>query len=159
MIVFADLWSRVSGLPRTKLGTREEMEAAGKVVDIVTRRVLHAGVKKRQKQQLTLGFHYAFGMLLGGAYGALTEAVPEAASGAGVAFGALEWAIGNRVAAPQFGLLRQRGSYSKQEQLQTFAAHVVFGTSTELARRALRRLLRQEPDKALPASRKAYHQF
>jgi hypothetical protein len=137
MILFADGWNCLAGRRRIRLGTEEEAEAAGKVVDIVTRRVLHTHLRPDMRQQAVMVFHFAFGTLAGAAYGAVAVSLPAITAGAGAPFGAVEWLLGNKLTAPQFGLLKPRRRYSKQERLQTLASHVVFGVVTEMTRSRL----------------------
>lgn len=141
MVRFANLWSNIAETGHTRLGTREEWDAASNVVDIVSRSVIKVKLRPRRKRQATAGLHYIFGTLLGAAYGALVELEPAVGGGTGAPFGALEWLLGSKLTAPRFGLVRPRAEYSPQERLQTFAAHVVFGVTTELARRSVRREL------------------
>ncbi len=138
MVRFAHLWDRLGAKHPTRLGTREEWDAASNVVDIVTRRVIKVKLRPRQQQRAATAFHYALGTLIGAAYGALAEFEPAIANGAGAPFGALEWLLGNKMTAPRFGLVRPRREYPRQERLQTFAAHVVFGITAELVRRGVR---------------------
>lgn len=144
MIRFAEAWGRVAGTESTRLGTQEEMDVASNVVDIVTRRVLHSKLRRPQRARAAEGFHCAFGTLVGAAYGVLAELAPAATTGAGAPFGALEWLVGIKLTLPKAGLLKERGKYPKQERVQTFAAHVVYGLTAELVRSSLRR----EPQRA-----------
>ncbi len=139
MIAFAQSWSRAAGEQRTPLGTQEELDASSNVVSIITRRVLHVRLPRRQKRRAATGFHYAFAALLGAGYGLLAEVAPQATVAAGVPFGAAEWLLGNKLTAPRLGVLKSRDNYSSEERLQSFAAHAVYGVTTELVRRRLRR--------------------
>ncbi len=139
MVAFAQFWSRAAGEQRTPLGTQEELDASSNVVSIISRRVLHVHLRGRQKHRAATGFHYAFAGLLGAGYGLLAEVVPQATVAAGVPFGAAEWLLGNKLTAPRVGVLKSRENYSSEERLQSFVAHVVYGITTELVRRRLRR--------------------
>jgi uncharacterized membrane protein YagU involved in acid resistance len=137
MLLFADGWNWLAGRRRIPLGTEEEAEAAGKVVDILSRRVLHTCLRRDNRQRAAMVFHFAFGTLAGAMYGAIAESFPVVTAGMGAPFGAVEWLLGNKLTAPQFALLKPRRRYSKQERIQTLASHVVFGIATEMTRSRL----------------------
>jgi putative membrane protein len=137
MLLFADGWNWLVRRRIIQLGTEEEADAAGNVVDILTRRVLHTRLRRDRRQRAAIAFHFAFGTLAGAMYGAVAESVPVVTAGMGAPFGTLEWLLGNKLTAPRFGLLKPRNSYSRHERLQTLVSHVVFGVVTEMTRSRL----------------------
>ena len=85
--------------------------------------------------------HYAFGALMGGLYGAAAEVLPEAQSGFGTVFGAALFAGADLVAVPKLDLSGATGEYPISALTAPFTAHLVYGATTELVRRAVRPLL------------------
>jgi hypothetical protein len=72
---------------------------------------------------------YAFGTLMGAAYGVTAELAPGARSGVGVPFGAGLW------------LAKPPQSHPVSTHASALAAHVVYGFGVELVRRVVRCML------------------
>ena len=88
------------------------------------------------------GVHYGFGASMGAVYGALAEAAPKRASVAtGAAFGTLIWIGGDEIAVPLFGLSKANTEYPLETHVQAWASHLVYGVTTELVRRGIRKIL------------------
>lgn len=81
------------------------------------------------------------GAALGAIYAALGEKYPDARAGAGSAFGAAAWLIGDEILVPVLGLLH--GNHTLSGHASALAGHVVFGLTTEAARALTGELLRQ----------------
>ncbi len=95
------------------------------------------------REELRVGapiMHYGFGSTMGAAYGALAEHSPSVTAGSGTVFGTAVWAGADEAVVPLLGWSRP-WKYPTEAHLQAFTAHLVFGLTTELARRATRRLL------------------
>lgn len=82
--------------------------------------------------------HYAFGTLVGGAYGLAAERLPLARRGAGSLFGSGLWLASDEIAVPAFGLAGPPQAYPFKVHASALAAHVVYGATLEVVRRALR---------------------
>ena len=82
--------------------------------------------------------HYAFGALVGGLYGALAECSHWTSLGFGTAFGALLFASADLVGVPAFGLAPSPAEQPIAAQATPLAAHLVYGATTDLVRRAIR---------------------
>lgn len=84
--------------------------------------------------------HYTFGALMGGLYGLLAEYSGAVRSGFGTTFGSVLFTGADLLAVPALNL---SGSPTAQPSaLATpFAAHLVYGATTELVRRTVRKLL------------------
>lgn len=112
----------------------------------VARVLVHAATGKtlygEQKQQAGLAVHYTFGTLMGVLYGVLTEYFPPAATGGGSAYGTLLFLGADEAAVPALGLSPAPANTPSSSHLQHWAAHVVYGTTAELARSGVRKLLR-----------------
>lgn len=86
--------------------------------------------------------HYTFGSFVSAAYGGLAEHSPEIASGGGTLFGTAVWIAADEVAMPALGLAKRDPEYPLESHLQSLAAHLVFGFTTEMVRRGVRAALR-----------------
>lgn len=83
--------------------------------------------------------HYSFGAVMGGLYGGLAEVAPAPTSAAtGAAFGTLLWIGADEIAVPTLGLSKPSATYPFEAHLQAWAAHLVYGVTTELVRRGVR---------------------
>jgi uncharacterized membrane protein YagU involved in acid resistance len=85
--------------------------------------------------------HYAFGAIMGGCYGALAEGIPAATAGFGAAFGAALFTGADLIAVPALKLSQSSGDESVSSLATPFAAHLVYGLTTEAVRRLVRALL------------------
>ncbi|HWR37529.1 MAG TPA: DUF1440 domain-containing protein [Clostridia bacterium] len=83
--------------------------------------------------------HYAFGALLGAAYGAAAEVAPMMTKGMGAPFGVAVWAVGDEIAVPALGLSPWPTEVPAEAHAAMFASHVLYGASLEGVRRMLRR--------------------
>ncbi len=84
--------------------------------------------------------HYTFAALMGGLYGGLAEFSPVVRSGFGTTFGTVLFAGADLLAVPMLNL---SGSPTENPKaLATpFAAHLVYGVTTDLVRRLVRKLI------------------
>ena len=79
---------------------------------------------------------------MGVVYGVSAELIPEATTGAGIAFGTLLYLSADEVAVPALPTLpRPYADAPATDHLQHWAAHVVYGGSLELVRSLLRRFI------------------
>ena len=97
--------------------TREEQEKAGPIV------------------------HYAFGALMGGVYGVLAEYSGVVRSGFGATFGAVLFAGADLLAVPALHLAAPLSETPAETLVTPFATHLVYGVSTDLVRRLVRKVL------------------
>lgn len=88
-----------------------------------------------------MAVHYTFGTLMGVVYAATAEWLPEVTTGSGTAFGTLLFLGADEVAVPAFHLAPPPTEAPISDQVQHWAAHVVYGGTLELARNILRRLM------------------
>jgi hypothetical protein len=78
---------------------------------------------------------YLFGATMGAVYGAYAQRRQGAASGAG--FGTTVWLAADEIAMPLLGLSHSTARRPVEMHLQSWVAHLVFGTATEMTRRSL----------------------
>ena len=130
-----------SGEHQEPVGPRPDdatMKTADAVVSIVTggRHLSHEGKEKGGPI-----VHYAFGAIMGAAYGAVAEGIPESTFGFGTAFGAALFAGADLVAVPALNLSGSPSDAPTSSLTTPFAAHLVYGAVTEAVRRLVRVLL------------------
>jgi uncharacterized membrane protein YagU involved in acid resistance len=111
------------------------MKAAEGIVHSVTRGQ-HLSLEERKKAGPVV--HYAFGALAGGIYGALAECSEWTSAGFGTAFGTLLFVGADLFAVPAFGLAPSAREQPAAAQATPLAAHLVYGATTDLLRRAIR---------------------
>ncbi|MFL6426659.1 MAG: DUF1440 domain-containing protein [Acidobacteriaceae bacterium] len=111
------------------------MKAAEGIVHEVTggRHLSH-----EERKQAGPVVHYTFGALVGGLYGALAECSHWTSLGFGTVFGALLFASADLVGVPAFGLAPSPAEQPIAAQASPLAAHLVYGATTDLVRRAIR---------------------
>lgn len=85
--------------------------------------------------------HWAFGTIVGAAYGALTEFYPAAAARQGATFGMTLMALTHEGALPAMGLAAEPADQTTREKSSEMATHVIFGLVAETVRRSVRKLL------------------
>ena len=84
--------------------------------------------------------HYSFGAAAGALYGAFAARHPRQASGIG--FGLIVWLLADEIAMPLLGLSQSTARRPAEKRIQSIAAHLVFGMTTEVARRKAARQAR-----------------
>ena len=82
--------------------------------------------------------HYALGAAMGACYGIYAERTRLHPLASGAAFGAAVWLAADELAMPMLGLSETAGARPLEMHGQSLAAHLAFGATTELARRAVR---------------------
>ncbi len=85
--------------------------------------------------------HYTYGALVGGLYGGLAEYSSLVRSGFGTTYGSALFIGGDLVAVPAFELSKPLESFPLASFAGPFTAHLVYGATTELVRRVVRRIL------------------
>lgn len=81
--------------------------------------------------------HYLFGAFTGGIYGALAAWQPWTTAGSGLLFGTGVFFAADETSMPLLGLIPPPWTETPAAQLEHLAAHLVYGVTTELARRQL----------------------
>jgi hypothetical protein len=153
MSEFQGMWSRaVDGRePRSAAGRHDardwqERNEGRNANELAAQTVaVHTVGRELSGEELKVGaatMHYAFGSTISAMYGGLAETTPDVTAVAGLAYGSTVWAAADEVAMPLLGLSRRDQEYPLEAHLQSFAAHLVFGLTTELVRRGVRAALR-----------------
>lgn len=144
---FQNLWSTVSQKLENSDGRQSErsqqesesptMKAAAKIARLGGRELTH-----EEKKKLAPVVHYSFGTLQGAVYGGTAElAGTPGGFLPGVLFGAALFAAADELALPQLGLTGKPSEMPASSHVCGLAAHLVYGLSTEIARRGLRAAL------------------
>jgi putative membrane protein len=66
---------------------------------------------------------------------------PETSKALGLPFGTALWLAGDEIAVPALGLSGNPLEYPVSSHLQALAAHCIYGVTTDLVRRAMRKAL------------------
>jgi putative membrane protein len=91
-----------------------------------------------QRKQAGPVVHHVFGALAGGLYGALAECSDWTSLGFGTLFGAVLYASADLIGVPAFDLAPSPTEQPIASQATPLAAHLVYGATTDLVRRAIR---------------------
>ena len=118
----------------------DDGDATLKLANKIAQTVLHRELNPKEKEIAGPVVHYGFGATVGALYGALTEAVPATHEGVGLPFGTAVWAVADEAAVPLLGLSKSPQEYPVSSHVSALAAHLVYGATTELVRRTLRRI-------------------
>jgi len=114
------------------------MKTADAIVEVTTggRHLSHEG-----KQKGGVVVHYGYGAVMGGLYGSLVEYWKAPKAGLGTVFGSVLFGAGDLLAVPALNLGPSPTEQPATSQTNPFLAHLVYGTTTELTRRAIRAML------------------
>jgi hypothetical protein len=115
--------------------------AAVRTGNAVSELVLDHHLTKSEKETAGAVAHYAMGATSGAIYGAVAEFMPVATACEGTAFGAAVWLIADEAVVPGLGLSRKSSEYPASVHTYAIASHLVYGLTTELVRRAVRKAL------------------
>lgn len=141
---------RAKGESEGRIATEQAAEQAASANDEgsigkVARVLVHAATGRtlygEEKQKAGLAVHYTFGTLMGVVYGVMAEGFPAGTSGGGAAYGTMLFLGADEVAVPALGLSPMPTNTAVPSHLQHWAAHVVYGTTAEMVRSGVRRLL------------------
>jgi putative membrane protein len=120
----------------------DEPDATMKVADAIS--VTATGgqhLTYEQEQKSGPVVHYVFGALAGALYGGLAEYSSFTRSGFGTTFGSALFAGGDLLAVPAFHLSPPLKDQPAAGFATPFAAHIVYGVTTEAVRRLVRKFL------------------
>ncbi len=115
--------------------------AAVRTGNAVSELVLNQHLTKSEKETAGAIAHYAMGVTSGAIYGAVAEVMPSATVAQGIPFGAAVWLIADEAIVPAAGLSRKPNEYPASIHAYAFASHLVYGLTTEIVRRAVRKAL------------------
>jgi uncharacterized membrane protein YagU involved in acid resistance len=125
----------------TKKQESTDEPATAKAAEIVSKNVFKHELASSEKKTAGAIVHYATGGTSGAVYGVAAELAPEVTVGAGIAFGTAVWAVVDEGAVPLFGLSKGPTEYPLSTHMYALASHFVFGITTEVVRRTLRKTI------------------
>ncbi len=148
---FQTLWSKLaeeaeqSQGKKKKKKSQEEEDGGGdatvKAAAAISEGLFDHELTKSEEKVAGPAVHYATGATLGAIYGAMGELAPFATFGAGLPFGAAVWLFGDEAAVPALGLSKPPTEFPLSTHADALAAHFVYGLTTEVVRRAVRKAL------------------
>jgi hypothetical protein len=103
----------------------------------VARQVTGQPLDRRRLGMAAALMHYSFGTAVGALYGAYAEG--RTRDRTGIMFGLTVWLLADEIAMPLLRLSDSTLHRPLEKRLQSIAAHVVFGVTTELTRTAVQR--------------------
>ncbi len=116
-------------------------DATIKTADRVSRSLLDHKLTKKEKEVAGPVVHYAMGAVSGVIYGVVSELMPVAKWGLGLPFGAVLWLVADEIALPALGLSKKPAAYPAGVHAKALASHLVYGLSTDLVRKGVKRAL------------------
>ncbi len=117
---------------------QDSEDATMRTAEWISEGVLHRPLSKIQRKKLGPVVHYGTGTLMGAAYGALSEFLPQATAADGALFGTAVFAGLDELGLWAVGLAGSPAEYPISTHAQALAAHCVYGVTTETVRKALR---------------------
>jgi Protein of unknown function (DUF1440) len=121
--------------------------AAVRTGNAVSEFVFNHRMSKQEKEVSGEVAHYAMGAASGAIYGVAAEFAPEATTGLGLPFGAAVWLVADEAIVPALGLSKSAKEYPLSIHVYAFTSHLVYGLTTELVRRGVRRALETRNDR------------
>ena len=141
---FQSSWSEVRKNIRQQSGQRQPEtgeDATMKTVGAIGRDVLHVEISREEKEKYAPLVHYAFGTATGALYGALAERYPAVKKKWGTEFASAVFFAADELAVPALKLSKPPTESPLSAHIYGWASHLVYGLTTETARRATRKLL------------------
>lgn len=115
--------------------------AAVRSGNAVSELVFNHKLSKSEKETAGALAHYAMGATSGAIYGATAEVLPITTIGRGLPFGAAVWVIADEAVVPALGLSKAGNEYPLSIHVYAITSHLVYGLTTELVRRTVRKAL------------------
>lgn len=144
---FQYAWIKVTSSNREPLQqdasdqSHDEEPATVKAAQIVSAKIFGHQLAENEKEMAGAAVHYATGGTSGAVFGVAAELAPEVTAAAGIPFGTAVWLVVDEGAVPLLGLSKGPTAYPISSHVYALASHFVFGLTTEVVRRALRRTI------------------
>jgi putative membrane protein len=106
---------------------------------LVAERFAGHSLSEGQRHIATQGIHWAFGALAGAVYGAAVELEPKAGAWRGAAFGLALNKMTHESLLPKAGLVEPTARQSTQQRQSEWVTHAIYGITTDLVRRLVRK--------------------
>ena len=118
--------------------SEEQEDATEKIASAVAEKLFDYQLEKDEKEKAGAAVHYAYGVAMGGLYGAAAEFAPQIGVGAGLPFGAAFWLVADEMVVPLLGLAADPEEYPASTHAYALCSHLVYGLTAEAVRRSLR---------------------
>jgi putative membrane protein len=133
--------SKAQGQQQQNQDSEEEDDATVKAAQAISETLLDHSLAKSEKKPAGAAAHYAMGATSGALYGIAAEVAPVVSSGAGLPFGAAVWLVADDIVVPALGLSKPLTEYPLSTHAYALASHFVYGLTTDIVRRVVRRAL------------------
>lgn len=149
MSQFQSLWSKLSEgdeqqseeKKKSQNSVKKDEPATVKAASVISENVLDHKLTESEKEPAGEAMHYAMGGTSGAVYGLASEFAPSVTVGSGLPFGTAVWFVADEVAVPALGLSKSPTETPLSKHVYGLASHFVYGLTTDLVRRAVRRAL------------------
>lgn len=122
-------------------GGGSDEPATVRAAEGISETVLDHELEDDEKEWAGPAVHYGVGAVGGASYGVIAEEWSPVTAGAGLPFGMAFWLGSDEVAVPAVGLSGPPWEHPLSVHVYSLASHLVYGFTTEITRRTLRRLL------------------
>lgn len=141
--VMSEFQSLLSKLAEEEKKSKKKQEGPAniKASEEISEAVFDHKLKKSEKEPAGEAMHYAMGATSGLIYGIASEIAPMTTAGLGLPFGAAVWLVADDVVVPALGLAKPATQYPLSTHAYALSSHLVYGLTTDLVRRGLRKLL------------------
>jgi putative membrane protein len=126
---------------RDERQTEDEDDATVKAAAAISEAAFGHKLDRFEKRIAGPAVHYAIGSTVGAVYGALTELAPRSSRAWGLPLGTLVWLTVDEVCVPALGLSKGPLEYPASVHASALGAHLVYGLTTDVVRRAIRAAL------------------
>lgn len=120
---------------------KKEEPATVKAAKEISEGLFDHRLTKSEKDKAGEAVHYAMGAGSGLIYGVAAEIEPLTTVGAGLPFGTAVWIVADDLVVPALGLSKPITEFPFSTHAYGLSSHWVYGFTTEVTRRAVRRLL------------------
>ena len=133
--------SAIQGMEQSQNEGEEQEPATVKAAGMISEKIFGHQLAKEKKHMAGAAVHYATGAASGAVYGVAAEVAPNVTVGAGIPFGTAVWLVVDETAVPLLGLSKGPTAYPLSTHIYALASHFVYGLTTDMARRVLRRTI------------------
>ena len=120
---------------------KEPEPATVKAAEMISEGAFDHHLTKKEREIAGPSMHYAMSATSGVIYGVASELAPITSVAAGLPFGAAVWLIADDVAIPALGLSKSPTEYPLSTHAYALSSHLVYGLTTDLVRKLVRKLL------------------
>ncbi len=119
----------------------QQDDATVKVARAISENVLGHCLEDHEERSAGAAVHYAFGIAIGGVYGAVAELAPQVTTALGLPFGVVFWIVADETVMPLLRLSKGPTQYSPATHAYALSSHLVYGAAAEITRRSVRATL------------------